>query len=91
MVSITASETTIAVEGDCFEGVGIVDNLMCCAVKLVAMKKNEISKILEKKWHLIKSSIDSGRARKYTREQFYFGHSSGWSSFPKKQNPRGSK
>jgi hypothetical protein len=40
MVSITPSKTTITVEGDCFEGVGIVDNLMCCAVKLVAMEKN---------------------------------------------------
>jgi hypothetical protein len=24
-----------------------VDNLMCCAVKLVAVKRNQISKILE--------------------------------------------
>jgi hypothetical protein len=47
LVSITACETTITVEGDGFEGVGIVDNLMCCAVKLVAVKRNEISKILE--------------------------------------------
>jgi hypothetical protein len=31
MVSTTTSKTTIAIEGDCFEGVGIVDNPMCCA------------------------------------------------------------
>jgi hypothetical protein len=47
MVSITTSKTTIDVEGDGFEGVGIMDNLMCCAVKLVVVKRNEISKILE--------------------------------------------
>ncbi len=47
MVLITACETTIIVEGDGFEGMGMVDNLMCCAVKLVAMKRNKISKILE--------------------------------------------
>jgi hypothetical protein len=47
MVSITTSETTTTVEGDGFEGVGMVDNLMCCAVKLVVVKRNKISKILE--------------------------------------------
>jgi hypothetical protein len=47
MVSIIVFETTIVVEGDGFERVGIMDNLMCCAVKLVVMKRNEISKILE--------------------------------------------
>jgi hypothetical protein len=30
MVSTTTSKTTIAIEGDGFEGVGIVDNPMCC-------------------------------------------------------------
>jgi hypothetical protein len=30
MVSTTASKTTIAIEGDGFEGVGIVDNPMYC-------------------------------------------------------------
>jgi hypothetical protein len=47
MVSTIASETTIAIEGDGFEGVGIMDNPMCCAAKLVAVKKNETSKMLE--------------------------------------------
>ncbi len=47
MVSITTSKTTTTVEGDGFEGVGIVDNLMCRAIKLVIVKRNEISKILE--------------------------------------------
>jgi hypothetical protein len=31
MVSTTAFETTTFVEGDGFEGVGIMDNPMCCA------------------------------------------------------------
>ncbi len=47
MVSTTTSETTIAVEGDGFEGVGIVDNPMCCAAKLVIVKRKETFKILE--------------------------------------------
>jgi hypothetical protein len=47
MVSTTASETTTYVKGDGFEGVGIVDNPMCCVEKLVAVKRNETSKILE--------------------------------------------
>ncbi len=47
MVSTITFETTIAVEGDGFEGVGIVDNPMCCAIKLVVVKRNETSKILE--------------------------------------------
>jgi hypothetical protein len=47
MVSTTTSKTTTVVEGDGFEGVGIVDNPMCCATKLVVVKRKEISKILE--------------------------------------------
>jgi hypothetical protein len=47
MVSTIASNTTTTIEGDGFEGVDIVDNPMCCAAKLVAMKRNETSKILE--------------------------------------------
>jgi hypothetical protein len=31
MVSTIASKTTIAIEGNDFEGVGIMDNPMCCA------------------------------------------------------------
>jgi len=49
MVSTTTSRTTIAIEGDGFEGVGIVDNPMCCAAKLVAMKRKETSKDLGRK------------------------------------------
>jgi hypothetical protein len=48
MVSTTTSKTTIAIEGDGFEGEGIVDNPMCCLTKLVVMKRNETSKILGK-------------------------------------------
>jgi hypothetical protein len=47
MVSTIASETTTAVEGDGFEGVGLMDNAMCCATELVAVRRNEISEILE--------------------------------------------
>jgi hypothetical protein len=47
MVSTTTSETTIVVEGNGFEEVGIVDNPMCCVVKLVVVKRNETSKIIE--------------------------------------------
>ncbi len=47
MVSTTAFEATIAIEGDGFEGVGIMDNPMCCVVKLVVMKRNETFKTLE--------------------------------------------
>jgi hypothetical protein len=47
MVSTTASETTTTIEGDGFEGVGIVENPMCCEAKLVEVKRNETSKILE--------------------------------------------
>jgi hypothetical protein len=47
MVSTTTFKTTIAIERDGFEGVGIVDNPMCCAAKLVVVKKKETSKILE--------------------------------------------
>ncbi len=47
MVSTTTSKTTTVVEGDGFEGVGIVDNPMCCVTKLVVVKRKEISKILE--------------------------------------------
>ncbi len=47
MVSTTVSETTTIVTGDGFEGVGIVDNPMCCVTKLVSVKRNETSKILE--------------------------------------------
>jgi hypothetical protein len=43
MVSTIASETTTTIEG-----VGIVDNPMCCVVKLVVVKRNKTSKILEK-------------------------------------------
>ncbi len=91
MVSTTTSKTTIAIEGDGFEGVGIVDNPMCCAAKLVAMKRKETSKDLGRKWHFIKSLIDSGGARKYGREQLCYRHISGWSSSPKKENPQGSR
>ncbi len=48
MVSTIALETTTAIEGDGFEGVGIVDNPMCCAAKLVTVKRNETFKILGK-------------------------------------------
>ncbi len=47
MVSTTTSKTTTVVEGDGFERVGIVDNPMCCATKLVVVKRNETFKILE--------------------------------------------
>jgi hypothetical protein len=47
MVSTTASETTTAVEGDGFEGVGLMDNPMCCATELVAVRRKETSEILE--------------------------------------------
>jgi hypothetical protein len=47
MVSTTASETTTAVEGDGFEGVGILDNAMCCAIELVVVRRNETFEILE--------------------------------------------
>jgi hypothetical protein len=47
MVSTIAFKTTTDVEGDGFKGVGIVDNLVCCSAKLVIIKRNEISKILE--------------------------------------------
>jgi hypothetical protein len=47
MVSTITSKTTMAIEGDGFEGVGIVDNPMCCVAKLVAMKRNKTCKILE--------------------------------------------
>jgi hypothetical protein len=40
MVSTTTFETTTTIEGDGFEGVGIVDNPMCSGAKLVAMKRN---------------------------------------------------
>jgi len=66
MVLTTAFETTTAIEGDGFEGVGIMDNPMCCVAKLVAVKRNETSKILEEN-DIYKSSINSGGARKYGR------------------------
>jgi hypothetical protein len=44
MVSTTTSKTTIAIEG-----VGIVDNPMCYATKLAAMKRKETSKDLGRK------------------------------------------
>ncbi len=47
MVSTTTFKTTTTVEGDGFKGVGIMDNPMCCVAKLVTMKRNETSKILE--------------------------------------------
>ncbi len=47
MVSTTATETTTAVEGDGFEGVGLMDNAMCCATELVAVSRNKTSEILE--------------------------------------------
>ncbi len=47
MVSTIAFETTTFVEGDGFEGMGIVDNPMCCVAKLVVVKRNETFKILE--------------------------------------------
>jgi len=47
MVSITTSKTTTTIEGDGFEGVGVMDNLMCRVVKLVVVKRNEFFKILE--------------------------------------------
>jgi hypothetical protein len=47
MVSTTTFETTKAIEGDDFEGMGIVDNPMCCVAKLVAVKRKETFKILE--------------------------------------------
>ncbi len=47
MVSTTTSKTTTTIKGDGFEGVGIADNPMCCAAKLVALKRKETSKILE--------------------------------------------
>jgi hypothetical protein len=39
--------STTTVEGDGFEGMGIVDNPICCVAKLVGVKRNETSKILE--------------------------------------------
>jgi hypothetical protein len=39
--------STTAVEGDGFEGVGLMDNAMCCATELVAVRRNETSEILE--------------------------------------------
>jgi hypothetical protein len=50
MVLTTTSKTTIAMEGNGFEGVGIVDNPMCCAAKLVAMKRKETSKDFGRKY-----------------------------------------
>jgi hypothetical protein len=47
MVSTIASKTTTSVEGDGFEGVGIMDNPMCCVAKLVVVKRNKTCKILE--------------------------------------------
>jgi len=48
-VSTTTSKTTIVIEGYGFKGVGIVDNPMCCAAKLVAMKRKETFKDLGRK------------------------------------------
>jgi hypothetical protein len=70
MVLTTTFETTIAIEGDGFEGVGIINNPMCCVEKLVAVKRNETSKILEENDILIKSSIKNGKAKKYGRNNF---------------------
>jgi len=59
MVSTTTSETTTVVKGDGFEGVGIVDNPMCCATKLVVVKGRKLLKswnkmtfnqIINKQW-----------------------------------------
>jgi translation initiation factor 4G len=47
LVSTTASETTTAVEGDGFEGVGLVDNPVCYAAEQVAVRGNETSEVLE--------------------------------------------
>ncbi len=47
MVSMTTSKTTTTIEGDVFEGVDIMENPMCCVTKLVVVKKNKTSKILE--------------------------------------------
>jgi hypothetical protein len=47
MLSTAASKTNITIEGDGFEGAGIVDNPMCYAAKLVAVKRNKTCKILE--------------------------------------------
>ncbi len=47
LVSTMASETTTTVEGDGFEGVGLMDNAMCCATDMVAVRRNETSEILE--------------------------------------------
>jgi hypothetical protein len=47
MVLTTTFKTTTIVEGDGFEGVGIVDNPMCSATKMVVVKRKETSKILE--------------------------------------------
>jgi hypothetical protein len=47
MVSTTTFETTTTIEGDGFEGVGIMDNPMCCVVKFVCNERNENFKIWE--------------------------------------------
>jgi hypothetical protein len=41
MVSTIAFETTTSFEGDGFKGMGIVDNRMCCATKLVVVRRNK--------------------------------------------------
>jgi hypothetical protein len=47
IVSTTTFETTVVIKGDGFKGVGIVDNPMCCVVKLFVVKRNETSKIIK--------------------------------------------
>jgi len=47
IVSTTTFETTVVIKGDGFKGVGIVDNPMCCVVKLFVVKRNETSKIVK--------------------------------------------
>ncbi len=47
IVSTTTFETTIVIREDGFKGVGIVDNPMCCAVKLFVVKRNETFKIVK--------------------------------------------
>lgn len=70
LVSTTASETTTAVEGDGFEGVGLVDNPVCCAAEQVAVRGNETSEVLEE------SSIQSNHQQTVEGQEDMQGSSS---------------
>ncbi len=70
LVSTTASETTTAVEGDGFEGVGLVDNPVCCAAEEVAVRGNKTSEVLEE------SSIQSNHQQTVEGQEDMQGSSS---------------